>query len=198
MNEPRPATPIESPDIAGAPGEPEGPCQRPAGLRCPCTEGGPCLCAASGGRARPSVIKCAMALALVGVVGSFAMLKPDPEGVRASDLSWTPASEARLQELRAHVLREHPVDEGAGALSAPGSGTEWRAVGSLVGSDVTVLIEAQDTSFVYTVKDPEGRVLATRLTREELQSLLPHLDVDSLTASPEHPRLMLADDPGDH
>lgn len=185
---------------------PASPCRRGGcTLACPCTEGGPCLCAASRDRTRLSATKCALALALVGTVGSFMMLKPDPAGVRAGDLV-----ESRVPEdqLRAVVLGsmqratdEEVAPQGPALHEAPQSGAEqgqWRSIGTLVGSELSVQIEAWDTSFVYTVTDASGSVLATRVTREELQSLLPHLDVDSLTASPELPRLMLADDRSDH
>lgn len=178
-----------------------GPCRRGGcTLSCPCTEGGPCLCAASRDRMRLSPTKCALALALVGTVGSFMMLKPDPAGVRAGDLA---ASRVPEDQLRAVVLGGmlQDADDQAAArgLSRPDAPpSDWRSIGTLEGNNLSVLIEAHDTSFVYTVTDTSGSVLATRATREELQSLLPHLDVDSLTASPEHPRLMLADDRSDH
>ncbi len=188
-------------DVASASSESRLPghesCRRgPCTLACPCTEGGPCLCAASRDRIRLSASKCALALALVGAVGSFMMLKPDPTGVRAGDLT---QSRVPQDELRAVVLGSVRRDgsDRTGLTDSPEAAVplnRWQSVGTLVGSDLSVLIEAHDTEFVYTVTDVSGSVLASRATREELQSLLPHLDVDSLTASPEHPRLMLADD----
>ena len=140
-----------------------------------------------------------MALALVGVVGSFAMLKPDPEGVRAGDIEQSARSQhgrgsaaVPLDQLRDHLMNgsaSRPKDDPECAPSEA-----WMALGSLEGGELTVLIEARDTSFVYTVSGPDGQPILTRVTREELQSMLPHLDVDSLTATPHLPRLMLADD----
>jgi hypothetical protein len=149
---------------------------------------------------RLSPTKCALALALVGTVGSFMMLKPDPAGVRAGDLA---ASRVPEDQLRAVVLGgmqqdAHDQAPARGPTRPDAPPSDWRSIGTLEGNNLSVLIEAHDTQFVYTVTDVSGRTLATRVTREELQSLLPHLDVDSLTASQEHPRLMLADDRSDH
>lgn len=163
-----------------------------ASIDCPCTQGGPCLCAASKDGMRLSVPKCALALLLVGAVGSFVMLKPDPNGVRAGDLT---TSQVPEDQLRAVVLKQH--EQTNQPTPSPRTQGSWLPLGSLVGQNLSILIEARDTDFAYTVTDSGGNTLATRATREELQSLLPQLDIDSLTASPSQPRLMLADDRGD-
>lgn len=149
---------------------------------------------------RLSPTKCALALALVGTVGSFMMLKPDPAGVRAGDLAESKVPEDQLRAVVLRGMQQDADDQAAarGPTRPDAQPNDWRSIGTLVGSELSVLIEAQDTSFVYTVTNASGSVLATRVTREELQSLLPHLDVDSLTASPEYPRLMLADDRNEH
>lgn len=153
------------------------------------------------GRARfVSPYKVTLALGLATLVGSFMVFKPDPQGVLAGD-----AESIRtipVEQLRQIVLESGAVSPSQRIASDSPSGAgpdAWRSIGTLESEGLLIRIEARESRFgesviAYTAIDRTGSHLATRVTMEDLQSLFPKLDWDSLTASGPG-RLMLADDP---
>ncbi|MBX3359898.1 MAG: hypothetical protein KF705_00440 [Phycisphaeraceae bacterium] len=147
-----------------------------------------------------SPFKVTLALGLATLVGSVMVFKPDPQGVLAGDA-------ASIRTIPAEQLRQIVLESGAvkptqrvASESPTGAGSDsWRSIGTLESEGLLIRIEARENRFgepviAYTAIDRTGTHLATRVTIEDLKSLFPKLDWDSLTASGPG-RLMLADDP---
>lgn len=163
---------------------------------CPCVGDGGCVCAQSSPRRFVSPFKVTLALGLAALVGSFSLLKPEPQGVLAGDTA--PATRIAPEELRHIVLGQ----TGAQDASEPGiaRADEWRLMGTLESDGLLIRIETRENAFgepilAYTAIDRTGVELASRVTIEDLRSEFPRLDWDSLTAAGSG-RLMLADDNG--
>lgn len=167
---------------------------------CACGRGGTCCggaaCLSGGTSARfISPFKVTMALGLATLVGSFMVLKPEPQGVLASDTT-------RLTQITPEQLRQ--IGRGAGTLQAAQTATgqmqtdEWRSLGTLESDGMLIRIETRENRLgeailAYTAIDRTGNELATRVTIEDLRSQFPRLDWDSLTAATPG-RLMIASD----
>lgn len=144
-----------------------------------------------------SLARTMAAMCLLGVLGGIAVLKPFPQGVHASDIRYieppdalpsgalTPPTQATMtiQDASGRIVRSELARSEAEA---------WRSLGELIGPKFTVRIELLGDETLYTLLDASGQALATRMTRAQLASLYPSLDLDSLTASGESLRLMMA------
>ncbi len=168
---------------------------------CACGQGGTCCggaaCRCGEGSARfISPFKVTMALGLATLVGSFMVLKPEPQGVLAGDTT-------RLTQITPEQLRQ--IGRGSGTLQAAQTATGpmqtdvWRSLGTLESDGLLIRIETRENRLgeailAYTAIDRTGNELATRVTIEDLRSQFPRLDWDSLTAATPG-RLMMASDP---
>lgn len=127
---------------------------------------------------RFSPTRTAAALALLGLLGTLAIFKPLPQGVHAGDVVIRPQRTYPAPAASATPLNQPAADD-------------WAVIGDLIGPKLIVRIETHAGETLYTVFTRSGETIATRITREEVQSLLPQLDPDSMHTS----QLMLADDP---
>ncbi len=155
----------------------------------------PCRCTEVAHRL-VSPFKITLALGLATMVGSFMILKPDPQGALANPTALS--GRIPTSHLRDIVMSSGAVPD----ANLPASPDGWRSLGSLESDGLLIAIETRTDSrgavaIAYTVSDRTGTVLATRVPIEELQSQFPRLDWDSLTAASPG-RLMLADDPAPH
>jgi len=126
-----------------------------------------------------------------------------PRPVDAPRPSWRHARPALARASLALALavgflwaasRIDPGQSSAVTTLAPTDGVHpepaRRSIGALEGFDHTLVVVATPEGPRYTIYDAAGAVIAQRVTREELSSLRPDLNLDSLIAGP----LMLAPD----
>lgn len=147
-----------------------------------------------------SLARTMAAMCLLGVLGAIAVLKPFPQGVHASDIRYIEPQGARPSDAQPTLLPQTQatmaIQDASGRIVrselARSEAEAWRSLGELIGPKFTVRIELLGDETLYTLLDASGQALATRMTRAQLASLYPSLDLDSLTASTESLRLMMA------